>query len=113
MTKLRVLSTNNNDEEGNLPSRFCPGAGSGHGWFQLEMAGEGFPSHSELSWALQEWNGDCVLVDYDVAAGKGRFVLVDWYAPDPGKVIELLLNHTLDDLEARSDTDGGGAVVLC
>jgi hypothetical protein len=89
MTKLRVLSTNNNDEEGNLPSRFCPGAGSGHGWFQLETAGEEFPSLTELSLAPQEWDDDCVLMDYDVATGKGRFVIVDWYAPAAGTVVEL------------------------
>lgn len=89
MTKLRVLSTDNNDEEGNLPSRFCPGAGSGHGWFQLERAGEVSPSEHELSRSLQKWNDDCVLMEYYVSTGRGRFVIVDWYAPDSGTVIEL------------------------
>lgn len=89
MIKITVSRTDNNDEESNLPSRFFPSAGSGHGWFQLEPAGEKFPSHTELNWALQEWNDDCVLMDYDVTIGKGRFVIVDWYAPPPGTVIEL------------------------
>lgn len=89
MIKLMVTRTDNNDEESNLPSRFIPSAGSGHGWFQLEPAGEELPSHTELSWALQQWNDDCVLMNYDAATGKGRFVIVDWYAPAPGTVIEL------------------------
>ena len=87
--KLTVSCIDNNDEESNLPSRFFPSAGSGHGWFQLEPAAEEFPSHSVLSRALQEWNDDCVLMEYDATTGKGRFVIVDWYAPTSGTVIEL------------------------
>ncbi|WP_110968394.1 hypothetical protein [Pseudomonas huaxiensis] len=95
MFKLTVLRNDNNEEESNLPSRFFPSAGSGHGCFQLEPAGAGeeSPSHSELSWALQEWNDDCVLMEYDAATGKGRFVIVDWYAPAPGTVLELNLQR--------------------
>ena len=101
MIKLTVSRIDNNDEESNLPSRFFPSAGSGHGWFQLESTGEEFPSHDELSWALQEWNDDCVLMDYDATTGKGRFVIVDWYAPTPGTVIELQLqlDMNLEDLD--------------
>ena len=95
MIKLTVLRNANNEEESNLPSRFFPSAGSGHGWFQLEPAGEESPSHSELSWALQEWNDDCVLMEYDAATGKGRFVIVDWYAPAPGTVLELNLQREM------------------
>ncbi|MEZ7174594.1 MAG: hypothetical protein ACTIOG_00575 [Pseudomonas helleri] len=95
MIKLTVLRNDNNEEESNLPSRFFPSAGSGHGWFQLEPAGEESPSHSELSWALQEWNDDCVLMKYDAATGKGRFVIVDWYAPAPGTVLELNLQREM------------------
>ena len=94
MIRLTISRTDNNDEESNLPSRFCPTAGSGHGWFQLEPAGEEFPSHTELSWALQEWDDDSVLMDYDETIGKGRFVIVDWYAPPPGTVIELKGSET-------------------
>lgn len=97
MTKLRLLNTNNNDEESNLPSRFCPGAGSGHGWFQLERAGEAYPCESELSRALQRWNDDCVLIDYDASTGNGHFVIVDWYAPAPGTVVELELNNSTEE----------------
>ena len=95
MIKLTVLRNDNNEEESNLPSRFFPSAGSGHGWFQLEPSGEESPSHSELSWALQEWNDDCVLMEYDAATGKGRFVIVDWYAPAPGTVLELNLQREM------------------
>jgi hypothetical protein len=28
-------------------------------------------------------------MDYDRFQGKGRFVMVDWYAPAPGTIIEL------------------------
>ena len=86
---VRVVDTYNNEDEGNLPSRYCPGAGSSHGWFQLEKIQELFPSHAELSWALRHWNDDCILMDYDRLQGKGRFVMVDWYAPAPGTIIEL------------------------
>lgn len=89
MIKLTVTHTDNNDEDSNLPSRFFPSAGSGHGWFQFEPAGRELPSHDELSLALQEWNDDCVLMEYDAATGKGRFVIVDWDAPAVGTVIEL------------------------
>ncbi|MGE8113818.1 hypothetical protein [Pseudomonas sp. NPDC086566] len=91
MIKLTVLRTDNNDEESNLPSRFFPSAGSGHGWFQLEPAQRELPSHTDLSRALQEWNDDCVLMDYDDTTGIGRFVIVDWYAPAPGTVIDINL----------------------
>ncbi|WP_020190432.1 hypothetical protein [Pseudomonas putida] len=91
MVKLTVSRTDNNDEESNLPSRFFPSAGCGHGWFQLDMSREEYPSHSELSWALQRWNDDCILMDYDASAGTGRFVIVDWFVPVPGSVIELQL----------------------
>lgn len=83
MIKLTILRANNNDEESNLPSRFCPGAGSGHRWFQLDRAQGNLPTRSELSWGLQKWDDDCVLMDYDASSGKGRFVIVDWYAPAP------------------------------
>ena len=89
MIKLTVSRTDNNDEESNLPSRFFPSAGSGHGWFELEVAGGELPSHAELSWALQQWNDDCVLMEYDSATGRGRFVIVDWSAPAAGTVLEL------------------------
>lgn len=89
MIKLTVLRTANNDEESNLPSRFFPSAGSGHGWFEVEAARRELPSLGELSWALQQWNDDCVLMEYDSATGIGRFVIVDWYAPAAGTVIEL------------------------
>ncbi|KNX79210.1 hypothetical protein DA83_17805 [Pseudomonas sp. 250J] len=98
MIKVTILRTNNDDDEGNLPSRFFPGAGSGHGWFQLEQAEDRLPTHSELSWGLRNWNDDCVLMDYDVSTGTGRLVMVDWYAPAPGTVIELELNRGLDDM---------------
>ncbi|OAI93443.1 hypothetical protein [Pseudomonas putida] len=98
MIKLTVSRNDNNEEESNLPSRFFPSAGSGHGWFHLEPAGEEFPSHNELSRALQGWNDDCVLMDYDETIGKGRFVIVDWYAPAPGTVIELQLDRNLEEL---------------
>lgn len=91
MIKLTVLRTDNNDEGTNLPSRFFPSAGAGNAWFQLECAEEERPSHSELSWVLQKWNDDCVLMDYDASTGKGRFVIVDWYAPKPGTLIDLQL----------------------
>lgn len=104
MVKLTVSRTDNNGEESNLPSRFFPSAGSGHGWFQLETARAEFPLHSELSWALQVWDDDCVLMDYDVATGKGRFVIVDWYAPAPGTVIELNLQREMN-LEERDPDD--------
>lgn len=93
MITLTVIRADNNDEESNLPSRFFPGAGSGHGWFQLEQAQDQFPCHAELSWALQQWDNDCVLMDYDPANGTGRLVIVDWYAPAPGTVIELQLQR--------------------
>lgn len=89
MIKLTVLRNDNNEEESNLPSRFFPSAGAGHGWFQLERTGRGLPSHDELSSALQQWNDECVLMEYDSAIGSGRFVIVDWYAPAAGTVIEL------------------------
>lgn len=95
MIKITVSRTDNNDEESNLPSRFFPSAGSGHGWFQLEPAGEEFPSYIEISRALQEWNNDCMLMDYDATIGTGRFVLVDWYAPVTGTVIELHLQRAM------------------
>lgn len=105
MITLTISCTDNNDEESNLPSRFFPNAGSGHGWFQLDQFEEGFPSHTELSWALQQWNDDCVLMDYDATIGKGRFVIVDWYAPAPGTVIELQLQHdmNLEELEPGAE----------
>ncbi len=110
MIKLTVLRNDNNEEESNLPSRFFPSAGSGHGWFQLEQAGarEELPSHSELSWALQEWNEDCVLMEYDAATGKGRFVIVDWYAPAPGTVLELNLQRemTLEEQDPMDRSSG-------
>ncbi len=87
--RLRVLRTDNNDEESNLPSRFFPSAGSGHGWFQLERTANAFPSHAELSWALHAWNDDSLLMDYDESTGTGRFVIVDWYAPPAGTLVEL------------------------
>lgn len=103
MIKLTVLRTDNNDEESNLPSRFFPSAGSGHGWFQLEPAQGKLPSHADLSRALQEWNDDCVLMDYDEAIGKGRFVIVDWYAPPPGTVIDISLPYEMNLEELDHD----------
>lgn len=89
--KLTVTHTDNNDEESNLPSSFFPGAGAGSASFKLEISEEKFPSHTELSWALQEWNDDCVLMDYDASIGTGRFVIVDWYSPTSGTIIKLNL----------------------
>lgn len=43
-------------------------------------------------------------MDYDVATGKGRFVIVDWYAPAPGTVIELNLQREMN-LEERDPDD--------
>lgn len=103
MIKLTITCCDNNDEESNLPSRFFPSAGAGNGWFQLEWAEEEFPSHSELSWALQQWNDDCVLMDYDAPTGKGRFVIVDWYAPKPGTVIDLHLPRDMPSEELDTD----------
>lgn len=96
MFKLTVSRTDNNDEESNLPSRFFPSAGSGHGWFELEAARGELPSHGELSWALQQWSDECVLIEYDSATGRGHFVIVDWYAPAAGTVIELQGTSDMD-----------------
>ena len=104
--KLTVLRIDNNDEESNLPSSFFPRAGSGHGWFRLEPAEEEFPSDTELSWALQEWNDDCVLLDYDQTIGIGRFVIVDWYAPAPGTVIDISLPWEMNLQELDHDEYG-------
>lgn len=91
LINLKIMKTDNpSDEESNLPSRFFPAAGSGHGWFQLEPSSEGFPCRSDLNFALQEWNDDCVLMDYDFDTGRGRFVIVDWYVPPPGTIVPLL-----------------------
>ncbi|KPM66991.1 hypothetical protein HB4184_01850 [Pseudomonas putida] len=65
--------------------------------FSLSRPGKNSP-HT-MSWALQEWNDDCVLMDYDATTGKGRFVIVDWYAPAPGTVIELQLDMNLEELD--------------
>lgn len=89
MIKLTVLRADNNDEESNLPSKYFPSAGLGHGWFELETTTGGLPSPGELSWALERWDDDCVLVEYDSATGRGQFVIVDWYAPAAGTVIDL------------------------
>jgi len=89
MIKLTISRSDNNDEESNLPSSLFPSSGLGHGWFQLEQTGTKLPTHQELSWALQEWNDDCVLMEYDSTTGIGRFVIVDWYAPSVGTVINL------------------------
>ncbi|QCI14174.1 hypothetical protein E6B08_23775 [Pseudomonas putida] len=103
MIKLTVSRTDNNDDESNLPSRFFPSAGLGHGWFQLDPAGEELPTHDELGWALQKWDDDCLLKEYDSATGKGQFVIVDWYAPAPGSVIELRLERDMNLVELPAD----------
>ncbi|WP_269807589.1 MULTISPECIES: hypothetical protein [Pseudomonas] len=37
-------------------------------------------------------------MDYDAASGTGRLVIVDWYAPVPGTVIELQIGSPPEDL---------------
>jgi len=43
-------------------------------------------------------------MDYDATIGKGRFVIVDWYAPSPGTVIELQLQRDMN----LEELDPGG-----
>lgn len=88
---LNVLQTTNSGDtgDGNLPSQFIPGAGAGHGMFQIERGLHGYPSHRVLSQALMKWQQDAMLMDYDELTGAGRFVIVDGDSPEPGSVLEL------------------------
>ena len=85
---LRVLKSHNGQGT-NLPSQFIPGAGAGHGYFQIESTAKGYPTHRILSHVLNTWNQESMLMDYDEQTGAGRMVIVDGYAPEPGTVLEL------------------------
>lgn len=85
---LRVLKSHNGQGT-NLPGQFIPGAGAGHGYFQIESTAKGYPTHRILSHVLNTWNQESMLMDYDEQTGAGRMVIVDGYAPEPGTVLEL------------------------
>jgi len=84
-----MVMTKTNNDDGNLPGRYVPGAGAGRGWFQLKYCGGGYPAYDILSHSLQMWDQDSMLMDYDAETGSGRFVIVDGNAPTPGTEIEL------------------------
>jgi hypothetical protein len=71
--------------ENNLPSHFFPGAGSDACWF--EIMGEDRPSSWDLCRLLHKEDVDFMLMDYDEIEGKGYFVAVDSYGPEPGTLI--------------------------
>ncbi|AVG43930.1 MULTISPECIES: hypothetical protein [Achromobacter] len=74
-------------QEPNLPSHFFPGCGSDGAEFRV-TEGE-IPSKEAMDQLLQEWDGDCYLVQYDHHSGKGYFTMLDCDAPDSGTVISL------------------------
>lgn len=99
---MTMLMTKTNNDAGNLPGRYIPGAGAGRGWFQLKDCGASYPTHDILSHALWMWDRDSMLMDYDAETGSGRFVIVDGNAPTPGTEIEL--KDTITPCEGASLT---------
>jgi hypothetical protein len=106
---LKVLQTR--DGGGcNLPSQFIPGAGAGSGYFQLGSTAKGYPPHQILSHALNKWDQDSMLMDYNEQTGAGRFVIVDGYAPEPGTILELHDDISPCDGASLTLTLGGAGI---
>lgn len=99
---MTMVMTQTNNDDSNMPGRYVPGAGAGHGWFQLERCGTDYPTHDILSHALRKWDQDSMLMDYDATTGRGRFVIVDGDAPAPGT--EIALEDTITPYEGESLT---------
>lgn len=97
-----MVMTKTNNDDGNLPGRYVPGAGAGRGWFQLMSGEAGYPQYDILSHALQMWNRDSMLMDYNPETGSGRFVIVDGDAPATGT--EIALKDTITPCEGASLT---------
>jgi hypothetical protein len=83
--------------DGNLPSTFFPGAGSDGALFQVIASAQPFPSYGCICGALNQWDGDTMLMRYDEHTGEGYFRLVDSDAPESGSVIALPFLPALDD----------------
>lgn len=106
MIKIEMIRTDNGDDESrNLPAHYISGAGAGHGWFRVLPTTDEFPGHEVLSRALTSWDGDSILNSYDASTGLGRFVIVDGYAPAPGRIIELKLMNGDDESWELSDDE--------
>lgn len=82
---------------GYLPSTLFPGAGSDGALFQVSQSSVGYPDYGTLYDALDTWDGDTALIEYDEKTGRGYFRLVDSDAPATGTVIVLNDSTQLDE----------------
>lgn len=70
-----------------LPSHLFPGAGSDGASFEVQGAHN--PTVAEIDKALNAWDGDCYLREYDEETRVGYFKMCDSIAPEAGELIEL------------------------
>lgn len=70
-----------------LPSHLFPGAGSDGASFEVQGAYQ--PTVAQIDKALNAWDGDCYLREYDEETRVGYFKMCDSNAPEAGTLIEL------------------------
>lgn len=93
---IEILRSDSNPH-GNLPSTFFPGAGSDGALFQVVGDCGTYPEYGSICDALNRWDSDNMLIEYDEKTGRGYFRIVDSVAPDLGEVITLPLPPVWDD----------------
>ncbi|MGP0171202.1 hypothetical protein ACSVIJ_04890 [Pseudomonas sp. NCHU5208] len=82
---------------GNHPSLYIPGAGSDRACFQVQGNSAPYPDLVTICSALDRWDRESMLTDYDQVSGMGSFTIVDGRAPASGTVVELPADPFLDD----------------
>lgn len=87
MTRIRFLTVNP-AQDLNLPSLFFPQASTDGAEFQVE--GQQYPSFNDLHDMLIAEDDEFQVVDYNEQTGRGFLRVIDWTAPEPGTVLDLV-----------------------
>ncbi|MDF9779076.1 hypothetical protein [Pseudomonas baetica] len=87
MTRVRFLTVNA-AQDLNLPSLFFPLASTDGAEFQVEA--QPYPAFNDLHDMLIAEDDEFLLVEYDTETGRGFLRVIDWTAPEPGTVLDLV-----------------------
>lgn len=87
MTRVRFLTVNA-AQDPNLPSLFFSQASTDGAEFQVEDLH--YPSRNDLHDMLITEDDEFHLVEYNEQTGRGFLRVIDWTAPEPGTVLELV-----------------------